>query len=173
MHSVSWWPTLFVLIIATVTDLRSHRIPNWLSLPFLAAGIVVASSLHGFRGLSQSVCGIALAVVSIGVFCWLGGMGMGDVKLAAAIGAWIGPTQFFTAYVFMGLAGGVIVLLWAAAGGFLGELLKSTGDIAAGIGKRGLRPHPILVLDNPSVRRMPYAPVIAIGTILSFLALGA
>jgi prepilin peptidase CpaA len=173
MHSVAWWPTLLVLVVASITDLRSYRIPNWLSLPFLAGGIVVSSTLHGFRGFGQSIGGIGLAAVLIGVFCWLGGMGMGDLKLGAAIGAWIGPSQFFTAYIFMSLAGGVIVLVWAAVGGFLGQLLTSTGDIAAGIGKRGLRPHPTLVLDNPSVRRIPYAPVIAIGTILSFFSLSA
>jgi len=95
MHSVAWWPTLLVLVIASITDLRSYRIPNWLSLPFLACGIVVSSGLHGFRGFGQSIGGIGLAVVLIGVFCWLGGMGMGDLKLGAAIGAWIGPSQFF------------------------------------------------------------------------------
>ncbi len=41
MHSIAWWPTLFVLMVATFTDLRSRRIPNWLVLPFLLAGIGV------------------------------------------------------------------------------------------------------------------------------------
>src|SRR5262249_16904849 len=156
MHSIAWWPTLMVLVIASVTDVRSYRIPNWLTLPFLTGGVVVSSALHGLRGFGQSMAGIAIAAVLIGVFCWLGGMGMGVGELAAGIGGGMGPSQFFTAYVFMGLVGGIIVLVWAAAGGFLGELLTSTGDIAAGIGKRGFRAHPTLVLDNPSVRRIPY-----------------
>ena len=41
MNSYAWWPTLIVLIVATFTDLRSRRIPNWLVLPFMAAGLVV------------------------------------------------------------------------------------------------------------------------------------
>ena len=52
MHSIAWWPTLIVLAIATFTDLRSRRIPNWLVLPFLVAGIVrrrVASWLERDR----------------------------------------------------------------------------------------------------------------------------
>src|SRR5580700_4418999 len=43
IHSIAWWPTLIVVSVATVTDLRSRRIPNWLVLPFMVAGIVVSS----------------------------------------------------------------------------------------------------------------------------------
>jgi prepilin peptidase CpaA len=68
------------------------------------------------------------------------------------------------------MAGGVIAVTWAAAGGFLGELFQGTGDLILGFGKRGLRPHPELVLTNPMTRKMPYAPAIAIGTIFSFFA---
>ena len=39
MHSFAWWPTLAVLGVATFTDLRSRRIPNWLVLPFLLSGL--------------------------------------------------------------------------------------------------------------------------------------
>ena len=42
MHSIAWWPTLIVLAVATFTDLRSRRIPNWLVFPFLLAGIAVS-----------------------------------------------------------------------------------------------------------------------------------
>jgi prepilin peptidase CpaA len=105
-----------------------------------------------------------------GVLCWMGGMGMGDVKLCAAIGAWIGPMQLLTALVITGIAGGVMALCWAVAGGFLGDLFKGTGDLIFGLRKRGLRPHPELVLSNPLTRKMPYAPAIAIGTLVSFFS---
>jgi prepilin peptidase CpaA len=97
-------------------------------------------------------------------------MGMGDVKLCAAIGAWIGPSQMLTALVMTGIAGGAIAIWWAISGGFIGELLNSTGDLIFGLTKRGLRPHPELVLSNPLTRKMPYAPAIAIGTLLSFFS---
>lgn len=95
---------------------------------------------------------------------------MGDVKLSMAIGAWIGPAQLATALVLTGIAGGLMAICWAAAGGFLKDSLAGTGRLVFGFGKRGLRPHPELVLDNPQTRKMPYAPAIAIGTMLSFLA---
>jgi prepilin peptidase CpaA len=100
----------------------------------------------------------------------MGGMGMGDVKLYVAIGAWIGPSQLMVAMVITALAGGVMALGWAAWGGFLGELFTGSGDLVSGIKQRGLRPHPELILANPLARKMPYAPAIAIGTLLSFFS---
>jgi prepilin peptidase CpaA len=94
-------------------------------------------------------------------------MGMGDVKLCAAIGAWIGPSQMLTALVLTGIAGGIFALCWAAAGGFLGDLFRGSGDLICGF---RLRPHPELVLDNTLTHKMPYAPAIAIGTIASFFS---
>ncbi len=170
MHSVAWWPTLIVLMIAMVTDLRSRRIPNWLVFPFLLAGLTVSALTHGWTGLEQSVLGVLLAALLLGVLYWLDAMGMGDLKLCAAVGAWIGPRQLLLALVVMGLAGGVMALFWALRGGFLKEALTGAGDLVFGLRKRGLRPHPALALSNPAARSMPYAPAIAIGTIFSFFA---
>jgi prepilin peptidase CpaA len=171
MHSIAWWPTLIVLAVATFTDLRSRRIPNWLVFPFMLAGICVSGWLHGWSGIGHSLAGLAVGALIFGILCRLGGMGMGDLKLCAAIGAWIGPTQLLFALVITSIAGGVMALCWAAAGGFLGELFQGAGDLVFGFKKRGLRPHPELVLSNPQTRKMPYAPAIAIGTIVSFFSL--
>ncbi|MCU1295221.1 MAG: type prepilin leader peptidase family protein [Bryobacterales bacterium] len=170
MHSIAWWPSVVVLSVATVTDLRSRRIPNWLVLPFLVAGIVVSAVNQGWHGVGQSVMGLGLGAILFGVLCWMGGMGMGDVKLLAAIGAWIGPGQLMIALVLTGIVGGLMALCWAIGGGFVGELLSGTGELLFSIRKRGLRPHPELVLENPLARKMPYAPAIAIGTIISFFS---
>lgn len=171
MHSIAWWPTIFALIVATVSDLRSRRIPNWLVFPFLAAGIGASGILEGWIGLEHSLEGVLLAAVLLGPLYVLGGMGMGDVKLCASMGAWIGPHQLVFALVFMGLAGGLMAFAWAICGGFLKESLGGAGDLIFGLRKRGFRPHATLVLSNPAARKMPYAPAIAIGTILSFFAL--
>ena len=144
MHSFAWWPTIAVLIVATFTDLRSRRIPNWLVLPFMAAGLIVPAWLHGWHGLAQSLEGFALGAVIYGFLSLIGGMGMGDVKLVAAIGAWIGPEQLAIALLLIAMAGGIMALGWAIAGGFKGEVWKS--------------------------RKIPYAPAIAIGTMLSFFS---
>jgi prepilin peptidase CpaA len=170
MHSIAWWPTLIVLAVAIFTDLRSRRIPNWLVLPFMLAGVAVSGWLHGWHGIGQSLGGLGLGTLFFGILFWMGGMGMGDVKLCAAIGAWIGPAQLLLALVITGLAGGVMALCWGLCGGFLGDLFKGSGELLFGLKQRGMRPHPELVLANPLTRNMPYAPAIAIGTLLSFFS---
>jgi prepilin peptidase CpaA len=170
MHSIAWWPTLTVLAVATFTDLRSRRIPNWLVLPFMAAGICVSAWTSGWHGLGQSLAGLGLGALLFGVLAFMGGMGMGDVKLCAAVGAWIGPSQLVVAMVLTGVVGGIMAICWAIAGGFVGDLFTGTGDIIVGLKDRGLRPHPELVLTNPAARKMPYAPAIAIGTLISFFS---
>jgi prepilin peptidase CpaA len=170
MHSVAWWPTIIVLAVATFTDLRSRRIPNWLVLPFMLLGIGVSARLHGWHGVEQSFAGIGLGAVLFGVLFMMGGMGMGDVKLCAAIGAWIGPAQLLFAIVMTGIFGGVMAVGWAVIGGFVGELFSGAGDLVFGLKERGMQPHPELVLSNPRSRKMPYAPAIALGTLISFFA---
>lgn len=167
MHSFAWWPTLIVVTIATITDLYSRRIPNWLVLPFLLLGVGVSTSLYGWHGLGESAAGIALGLAVFGVFFWLGGMGAGDVKLCASVGAWVGPHQLSIALILTALAGGLLVLVWAISGGFLGELFDGTGDLVMGWRKRG---KPVDVISPPMRRKIPYAPAIAVGTVLSFFA---
>lgn len=170
MHSAAWWPTLIVVAVATVTDLRSRRIPNWLVFPFLIAGFAVSGWRHGLNGLTQSAAGLVVGAALFGLLCLMGGMGMGDVKLCGAIGAWVGPSQMLVALVMTGIAGGIIAVGLAVAGGFAVEMIQGTGDLIFGFRKRGLTPHPELVLNNPLTRKMPYAPAIAIGTLISFFA---
>jgi prepilin peptidase CpaA len=63
-----------------------------------------------------------------------------------------------------------MALCWAVFGGFIGELFKGSSDLVFGLKKHGLNPHPELVLSNPLARKMPYAPAIAIGTLISFFS---
>src|ERR1017187_5404696 len=129
MHSFAWWPTLVVLAVASFTDMRSRRIPNWLVLPFMVAGIAVSGWIGGGHGIGPNVGGLVLGAVVLGAFFLMGGMGMGDVKLYAAIGAWIGPSQLILAMVITAMAGGVMAIGWAVCGGFLGDLLRGSGDL--------------------------------------------
>jgi prepilin peptidase CpaA len=168
--SITLWPIVALVAVATFTDLRSRRIPNWLVLPFLAAGIAVSTWFLGWSGLAQSLLGMALGGLLFGILAVMGGMGGGDVKLCAAVGAWIWWHQMLLALVLTGIVGGIMALCWAAAGGFLGDLFRGAGSLIFDSGKRGLSRDPEMNLDNPLARKMPYAPAIAIGTLMSFLA---
>jgi len=73
-HVLTQWPTVIVLsvvCVATFTDIRSRRIPNWLVLPFFGAGVVVSSFLHGWHGLGHSLGGAGLGLLLYGIlFLW-------------------------------------------------------------------------------------------------------
>ena len=172
MHTVfpiAFWATTAFVVVAAVIDVRTQRIPNWLSLPCLVAGLGFSGMTHGWSGLGLSLLGLLTAALVFGIFCYLGGMGMGDVKLFAAVGAWLGPAQTFAALLYTGVAGGIIAICWSLAGGFLVQSVRGTAALISGFARRGLQPHETIVLDNPMTRRIPYAPAIAIGAILSFL----
>lgn len=165
VHSIAWWPTAVAVVVATYTDLRSRRIPNWLVIPFFGAGVLVSCWFQGWHGLVQSLSGAGLGLLSFGVLFMMGGMGAGDVKLFAAIGAWIGPTQLLIALVLTALVGGAIALGSLAWGGFLGELFRRTGGLLLGL--REERGEAVVHKMQP--RYIPYGPAIAIGTLMSFL----
>ena len=169
MNSIAWWPTLAIVTTAAIIDLFTRRVPNWLVLPFLAAGVVTQAITGGWAGCGRSFAGIGLAAVLFGVPFLLGGMGMGDVKLAGAVGAWIGPWQFFMAFILTGIAGGIFALAYAAWNRALGKCLDDTGGIISDItrlrvGRGGKR------LTTPGAISIPYAPAIAVGTVFSFFA---
>ena len=179
MLKFAWWPTLIVLAVATFTDLRSRRIPNWLVFPFLLAGIVVSPVRHdwqgnshgfGWHGLGQCLAGLSLGLLINGIPFLMGWTGGGDVKLFAAIGAWVGPVQFFWAFFFTSFAGGIMALGMAAYSSFLKDWLMGAGDLLFGWKRREARGDLEPALANPLKRKMPYAPAIAIGTLLSFFA---
>ena len=61
----------------------------------------------------------------------MGGMGAGDVKLCAAIGAWIGPGQLLIALVLTGLAGGVMAAHLGGLRRISERTVSATGDLAS------------------------------------------
>ena len=170
MHTnlITGWSTLSLVALAAAIDVHCRRIPNLLVVPFLVAGLAFGAQQHGLPGLEKSLGGVALAAVALGVFCWLRAPGMGDLKLCAAVGAWIGFTQLGVALVITAIAGGAMAILWTARRGGVGESFDGAGDLLFGFAQGRFRPHPILSLDNPRAHKMPYAPAIAIGTLLSF-----
>jgi prepilin peptidase CpaA len=99
--------------IALVTDVRARRIPNWLTLATLIAGVLANVWLNGLEGGAQAAIGAALGFVALIPFYAVRAVGAGDVKLLAAIGALVGPAGLLPVAVYGGVVGGVmsIVLL--------------------------------------------------------------
>jgi leader peptidase (prepilin peptidase)/N-methyltransferase len=85
------WPAIFGCLVPSAliawTDYKSHRVPNIVTLPMIAAGLAWAA-YAGY--IFDSLAG-AGALFAVGLICFLiGGMGGGDVKFMAALGAWFG-----------------------------------------------------------------------------------
>ncbi|MFN7998314.1 MAG: A24 family peptidase [Bryobacteraceae bacterium] len=159
-----------VLGIATGWDLSSRRIPNWLVLPFIVGGISLAGFQFGLHGIWTSLGGVGVAILMIGPFCWLGGMGMGDLKLCAGIGSWLGPGPVFFALIMTAIAGGLLAVCYAFWHRSLGRSLAGTGDIISELFHGNFRRDGERPLRNPAALSIPYAPAITIGTIFAFLA---
>src|SRR5262245_43225428 len=102
-------PALAVIaaLIALMTDLRSRRIPNWLTGSALLIGLVVNTYLGGLQGTLSSVQGIGLGLAMLLPFYLLRTMGAGDVKLLAAFGALLGPQMLVSVAVYASILGGI------------------------------------------------------------------
>ena len=112
----------------------------------------------------------ALGLLVYGVLFFMGGMGAGDVKLCAALGAWIWPRQLLFSLVFTAMAGGIMVLVWLVFFVYLKKAIKAVRRRAVGEdGPVSGNPEPVEI--DPLKRKMPYAPAIAVGTLLSFFAI--
>jgi len=116
-----------VLIIASVTDLRSQRISNRLTYSTMIFALFYYSLTSGLAGFLQSICGLSLGLVLLIGLYLLGGMGAGDVKLMAAVGALLGPHGVFDAFLGTALAGGIYALIILALKGYLLDTLKRFG----------------------------------------------
>lgn len=102
---------LIALTIATVTDFKSQRIPNWLTFPLILAGLAAHTVYGGLHGLQFSAAGFALGLGVMLIPYFMGLMGAGDVKLMAGVGAWLGVKTAFAAFLFTCFAGGVYSLI--------------------------------------------------------------
>ncbi len=158
------WPVFAMVATAAAIDVRTRRIPNWLTLPSLAAGVVVNTVASGWLGLAQSVEGIVLAVGMVGVLCWIRAMGLGDLKLCAAVGAWLGPASLVFALVVTAMAGGILAIGYAIWRGNLGVVLGRTANISLPDPAKGFNAY------HADGLTIPYAPAIATGVLVAFFA---
>jgi prepilin peptidase CpaA len=86
------------MALCALTDYRTKRIPNWLTLPAAIAGLVFSALAPGGIGLVASLAGFAVGMALLLLPWLLGGGGMGDVKMLAALGTWLGPIGILVAF---------------------------------------------------------------------------
>ena len=105
-------------------DLRTRRIPNYLTLGTAVAGLAYNFMSQGISGLADGFLGILLGFACLILPYLWGGMGAGDVKALAALGAWLGPKLTVFLFCYMGIAGGVIAVGCLVWQGILWQKIK-------------------------------------------------
>jgi prepilin peptidase CpaA len=113
-----------VLIIALITDIRSRRILNVVTLPAILAGLIYHSIINGWSGLMMSGGGFLVGLGLLLIPFAMGGMGAGDVKLLAAVGSLKGAAFVFQAFLYTAIIGGIIAILLLAWHKELGEYIR-------------------------------------------------
>jgi prepilin peptidase CpaA len=153
------------LLIATIVDLRTRRIPNVLTGTMAAAGLGLA--VFGWSGLSMTGvvlgCAIGLALMLPGHL--LGATGAGDVKLMAAIGTLVGPLLVVKAVLFTAIAGGALAVVVAVQRQRLRVALAGTGRMMAAPGDMKQA-----VAAKTQASRFAYGPAIALGSLVAVLS---
>lgn len=104
------WLVTVVLVVAAVIDGYQLKVPNWITFPMILSGWAYSSIAFGWEGIGWSLVG---TVVGLGLLLpayAIGGMGAGDVKLLAGVGAWVGPSATFFAFCTTAVVGGVVAV---------------------------------------------------------------
>jgi prepilin peptidase CpaA len=156
---------LILGVVACGFDLKTRHIPNILTLGGATAAVAYAFTSHGIGGGLTSVGGWATGLMLFLPFFALGGMGAGDVKLVACIGAWLGPFPAMWVALYAAIAGGVMALIVATATGYLGQACRNLWLLLAHWRVVGIRPLDELTLERSGSPRLPYALPIAAGTV--------
>jgi prepilin peptidase CpaA len=102
---------LGAVLLTAVIDLWKLKVYNLVTLPLLLSGVVYHGLADGGSGVVQSLLGVLFGIAILGVFFCMGGMGAGDVKLLAAIGAWLCLPLTFWVFVASALASGIYAIV--------------------------------------------------------------
>jgi prepilin peptidase CpaA len=180
---VTQWPVWLVtvaLVVAAVIDAWKLKVPNWLTFPLIIGGWVYSAAVAGahdmawYEGLGWSLFGTFVGLGLLLPAYAIGGMGAGDVKLLAGVGAWMHGRHTFFAFCISAIVGAAIAVgMVAMRRAFkkhlsqfqmiLGEILtiRNPSELATMAAER-----------KSSMLLLPYGIPIAIGTIAYFIYMG-
>jgi prepilin peptidase CpaA len=153
-----------VALVACAFDVHSRRIPNVLTFGAALAAFGLAGVTGGLDALGSSGAGWLLATAMWLPIYALGGMGAGDVKLMAAIGAFLGPGAVLYAALYAAIAGGVMGLGVAVAQRCVRQTYENIQLLILHWRVAGFAPHPQIALETATSPRLAYALPILAGT---------
>jgi prepilin peptidase CpaA len=155
---------LVVAAVAGYTDWRNRRIPNWLTVSGLLAGMLLNGIAGGWGGLKTSLLGAGLGLLLLLPFVLLRSLGAGDWKLAGALGACVGwpvLADLLIASIFVAGIMAVALVIYKR------RLMQTLRNIVRMLGSmlRFHMPGPEVSLDNPQSLKIPYGVALAFTTL--------
>lgn len=159
-----------LLLVAAVIDWRTMRIPNWLTAGGMLYGLAINASMapSSGAGLALAAGGLVLGLVLLLPLYLVRAMGAGDVKLMAAVGAFLGPLAVFKAALFVFVVGGLAALAFALSRRASRQLAANLTEFAQSLVLPGVavwRPG----IGTASIGNLPYGVSISVGTQLFLL----
>lgn len=175
-----YWAVSIFAIIAAYIDGKELRVPNKLTFPMIIAGWMWSSIYYGmsgdgwYYGLMWSLAGTAVGVATLLPAYAIGGMGAGDVKMMAAIGAWVHCTITFYAFCVGSIVGAILAVIMIIASGegrkHFNQFFFILNEISTVKDPEKLAQ--IATERKTKMRLLPYGIPMAIGTVLYFAWMG-
>jgi prepilin peptidase CpaA len=157
---------IVLIIIVCYSDIRWNRIHNIVTIPALLTGVLLNLLFTGSAGLKLSLIGMTIGFCILLLLFLAGGIGGGDIKLLAAIGAIKGYPFILWATFYGVLVGGIIALFVMARYGVMWQSIKNICYRGWCLVVPGLKYVP---LDKSASLKIPYGVAIGIGTIWALL----
>jgi prepilin peptidase CpaA len=167
-QAVQWGVVLAASLAAACWDVRTRRIPNWLTGMLLLGGLVQATLVAGSAGLADSLAGcLLLGVPYVLLFVFAGG-GAGDAKMMAAVGAWLGFSNSVVALVAVSTSGAILGIAYSLIKGRGLSVLRNMGLMATSatmlvLGKTKLEHAQLGLPAEGHMLIMPYGMAILVG----------
>jgi prepilin peptidase CpaA len=160
-----WLLAVIFSLAAAVTDFRWRRIPNWLTYPAVPIAIALHWKIAGAHAALLSLAGAALGFAILIPFLLLGGLGGGDCKLVAALGAFFEPRRLIVILFFaliVNLLMAVVVIFWNRK---FGQSARNFARLTSAL-FLFRSPGADLTIENPQASKVPFGIAAAIAVLL-------
>lgn len=174
------WLVSVVLVVAAVIDGIKLKVPNWITFPMIISGWIYSTAAFAiagdpwYVGLGWSLLGTVIGLGLLLPAYAIGGMGAGDVKLLAGVGAWVYGTATFYAFAVSVVIGAIIAVgmviyrkAWSKHSGQFRMLVAEIMSV-----KNPEKLAELAAARKSTMLLLPYGIPIAIGTILYFAWMG-
>jgi prepilin peptidase CpaA len=158
---------MVVGFVACAFDLRTRRIPNALTFGAGALGLGFHLAIGGLSGFGLSLAGLAVGLAVFFPVFALGGIGAGDVKLLACIGAWLGPVSVLWTAMYAAMAGGAMALAVVLIQGYARQAFSNIWLLLCHWRIAGVSKLPELTLEHGRGPRLAYALPITVGAVVT------